>query len=402
MSYPFGSLPANLAAFCRMLAGEYGWAVGTGEIRDATRALLVAPLGDEQAVRDSLRPVLTSTLDEVREFDAAFDRFFHPGSAPHANPPPATPRRMWPSDASARAPRAVRVRPVHPPADRIDAADEDGAAHTTTAFDSDVEGADRERARQMQAQLSPIAGEGRSPEVNPADQAWRQAARALVLRLAGARARTWRPAARGPRFDLRRTLRIGLHTGGEWLQPRWRARPRRRPRFVVFIDGSRSMEQAAQLAMRLAVALASATSAIEVFAFSTDLQRITADVRRAAAGRTVRLPQLRHAWGGGTSIGACLDRFARQFGSRLLGPETVVVVVSDGLDAGDPEALRRALARLHRQSAAIVWLNPLVDTPGYQPTARAMQIARPYVAALTWAGDAAGLARLARSLRLGR
>jgi hypothetical protein len=156
----------------------------------------------------------------------------------------------------------------------------------------------------------------------------------------------------------------------------------------------------AQAAMTCAVALASATSSIEVFTFSTDVARVTPFVRRAAAGERQALPRLRHAWGGGTSIGGSLQEFLSRWGPRLLGPDAVVIIASDGLDVGDPERLRRAMARVHRGAAAIVWLNPLVETEGFQPTAAGMRAVRPFITTLAWAGDAAGIGRLSRQVRL--
>jgi uncharacterized protein with von Willebrand factor type A (vWA) domain len=55
-----------------------------------------------------------------------------------------------------------------------------------------------------------------------------------------------------------------------------------------------------------------------------------------------------------------------------------------------------AMIRLRRHSAAIIWLNPLLESAGYEPTARGMRIARPHVTTFTWASDAAGLRRLSR------
>ncbi|PYQ69064.1 MAG: hypothetical protein DMG01_29740, partial [Acidobacteria bacterium] len=81
------------------------------------------------------------------------------------------------------------------------------------------------------------------------------------------------------------------------------------PRFVVLVDGSRSMSDAASTALELAVAIAAATMRIEAFTFSTGLRRVTDEVRRAAAGDTVRIDRLQHAWGGGTAIGECLRDF---------------------------------------------------------------------------------------------
>jgi uncharacterized protein with von Willebrand factor type A (vWA) domain len=90
----------------------------------------------------------------------------------------------------------------------------------------------------------------------------------------------------------------------------------------------------------------------------------------------------------------------RTFGERLLGPDTVVIIASDGLDVGDLDTLRGAMGVLHRRSAGVVWLNPLLATPGYQPTARGMSAARPYVTTFFSVTDAASFARLPRVVRV--
>src|SRR5439155_1732285 len=188
--------------------------------------------------------------------------------------------------------------------------------------------------------------------------------------------------------------------GGEALAPRWLRRPRRTPRFVLLIDGSRSMSAHARDALRGAVALAGVTGPIEVFTFSTALQRVTGDVRGAAAGELRHLESDQGAWGGGTRIGECLREFLRTFGERLLGRDTVVIIASDGLDVGEPDTLRGAMRELHRRSAGIVWLNPLLETPEYEPTACGMSAARPYVTTFASVTDEASFARLSRVVRV--
>ena len=121
-----------------------------------------------------------------------------------------------------------------------------------------------------------------APELPRVERAWRDAARSFVRRLHLGLSRRWRPASRGRRFDLRRTLRAGLQTGGEALSPRWLRRPRRAPRIVLLVDGSRSMSAYARTALQMAVALASATMRVEVFTFST--RAPTRDRRGAASG----------------------------------------------------------------------------------------------------------------------
>jgi len=123
-------------------------------------------------------------------------------------------------------------------------------------------------------------------------------------------------------------------------------------------------------------------------------------VRRAAAGEMRRLEGLHHAWAGGTSIGECLSDFLRRFGERMVGRDTVVIIASDGLDVGASETLQDAMRELRRRSASVVWLNPLLDTPGYEPTASGMRAARPFVDTFASVNDAAAFARLARSVRV--
>lgn len=399
--YPFGNLPGNLVAFCGTLQREYGFRIGAAERHDAARALEVVPLGDERAVRNALRPILSRTPDDAAVFDRAFTEFFFPG-------PPGEPqagllrtRRELESQASegeqGREPVPAR------PGEAEGEGEEEEPEPTQGALGPRAVGEPEAPAAHLaRASYSPLDAEavGPGPELAPVEPSWRDAARVLVHRVHLGLSRRWRPAARGRRFDLRRTLRASLQTGGEALEARWLRRPRRAPRFVLLIDGSRSMDVYAATALQIAVAIASATMRVEVFTFSTSLQRVTDDVRRASAGATCRLEHLQTAWGGGTSIGACLREFLQQFGGRSLGRETVVIVASDGLDVGDPDVLREAMRELNRHSAGLVWLNPLLETAGYEPTAAGMSVARPFIDVFASIKDQAGLTRLSGLVRL--
>ena len=99
-------------------------------------------------------------------------------------------------------------------------------------------------------------------------------------------------------------------------------------------------------ALDLAVALASVTRRVEVFAFSTALTSLTLHARRAGSGRPVKVSLNRNTWGGGTSIGASLRAFLQRHGERHVTRETLVLIVSDGLDVGEPEVLRNAMREI--------------------------------------------------------
>jgi uncharacterized protein with von Willebrand factor type A (vWA) domain len=119
---------------------------------------------------------------------------------------------------------------------------------------------------------------------------------------------------------------------------------------------------------------------LEVFVFSTQLTRVTTELRErrlqqavAAASRSV--PN----WAGGTRIGESLRQFHRVWRRRVLHGGPVVLLISDGWDRGDPEVLREQIARLQRSCHRLIWLNPLIGTEDYAPLTRGLQAALPFV-----------------------
>lgn len=402
--FPFGEFSANLVAFCAVLRRDHRFRIGPGEVSDAGRVLRSIDLADPRHVRDAWRAILSSSRDTAARFDAAFDAFFFPGPAGTAQneQAPLDRNRQQPGDAESdtrkqRLADAASVNDVDPGGELEDAS----SGAVVLAEDS---GESSEPAgRLARSSYSPLALAGQEPvRLRPASAAWLESARLLLRRLELGLSRRWQPSRRGRRFDLRRTWRASLQTGGEAIAARWLRRAHRSPRVVLLIDGSRSMSAAQPAALDLATAIAAVTRRIEVFAFSTSLTAITHHVRRAGAGRSMLVTVSREAWGGGTSIGESLQTYLRGHGERHAGPSTLIVIVSDGLDVGEPDVLREAMRVLQRRAAGLVWLNPLIDTPGFEPTSRGMAAARPFITTFTSVHDAAGLARLARTVRLRR
>jgi uncharacterized protein with von Willebrand factor type A (vWA) domain len=63
----------------------------------------------------------------------------------------------------------------------------------------------------------------------------------------------------------------------------------------------------------------------------------------------------------------------------MLNSRSVVIIVSDGLDTGAPEELATQLAAIRSRCRKLVWLNPLLGKPGYEPRTRAMLASMPYL-----------------------
>lgn len=136
----------------------------------------------------------------------------------------------------------------------------------------------------------------------------------------------------------------------------------------------------------------------EVFAFNTALVRLTPYLGTVRPGRVdlalERLAARVPDWSGGTRIGECLADFAASHLDALVGPHTVVLILSDGLDRGDVEPLAAAMRAIRARALRVVWLNPLAGDRRYEPTARAMAAALPYVDRLLPAHNLESLERL--------
>lgn len=184
----------------------------------------------------------------------------------------------------------------------------------------------------------------------------------------------------GTHPDLRRTIRRAMTTGGEPIRIERRTRRAKPRRLVLLVDVSGSMESYARALLRFAHAAVVGRTRVEAFTIGTRLTRVTRelssrdpDAAMRAAGESVR------DFSGGTRLGATLREFNDDWGVRGVARGAVVVVLSDGWDRGEPELLAEEMARLHRVTHRLVWVNPLKHTPGYAPLARGMAAALPHV-----------------------
>lgn len=212
------------------------------------------------------------------------------------------------------------------------------------------------------------------------------------------RRKTLRRTARrnGDRWNLRKALREAVRRDGEVMNLPRLARKTRRRRILLLIDVSGSMKTYTERTMRFAHALARAADAIEVFTLGTRLTRVTRALRQrnteqalASAGALVA------DWDGGTRLGDALQAFlgVPRFAGFARG--SLVVVVSDGLERGGPEAMTDAVALMSRRAWRIVWLTPLAGEPGYAPQTAALSGVMPFVDRL---GNGASTASLCAEL----
>jgi uncharacterized protein len=120
--------------------------------------------------------------------------------------------------------------------------------------------------------------------------------------------------------------------------------------------------------------------AVEAFAFGTRLTRITRPLLQTNVDAALRCAaETVNDWAGGTRIGESLKAFNYLWGRRVLSHGAVVLIISDGWDRGDMVLLANEMERLQLSCQRLIWLNPLLGAPDYQPLVRGIQTALPYV-----------------------
>ena len=193
------------------------------------------------------------------------------------------------------------------------------------------------------------------------------------LRLGPTRRQTARP-------DIRRTVQASLRAGGEPIERHFSARTPRLRRLVLLLDVSGSMEPYARALLRFVHAAVAGRQKVEAFALGTRLTRITRELTSRDPDVALQAAGLRVTdWSGGTRLGSGLRQFNDEWGVRGLARNSIVVILSDGWDRGEPDELAAQMQRLQRVTHRLIWVNPLKVTPGYAPLARGMAAALPYV-----------------------
>ncbi len=152
--------------------------------------------------------------------------------------------------------------------------------------------------------------------------------------------------------------------------PRLRRRTALRP-VLLLIDVSGSMKTRTDAHLRLAHRLAQVLPRIEIFTLGTRLTRITRALRLKQENQALAASGAMVAdWDGGTRIGAALRAFLAvpRFAGFARG--AWALVLSDGLERGEPEIMVEAVRRLARLAWRLDWLSPLAGDPDFRPHRR--------------------------------
>ncbi len=372
-------LAARVTHFARTLRAA-GLPVGPGHVLDAVAAAAEVGLSRRADFYWALHAVLVSRVEHHPLFDEAFRLLWRePDGLPDGmelvlsrSPEPS----RQPSRRLAEALATPRPARSAPGEERV-------------AVDAVLAWSDRERlATRDFEQMS-------AEEIREAERAIAR----MSLSVNQLPTRRMRPDPRGDRVDPRAMLRAALRQGSDAIPLRFRSAVPRPPAVVTLCDVSGSMARYARMMLRFLHALGQGRPRTHAFTFGTRLTPVTralrgrdADQALAAVGRAVQ------DWDGGTRIGDCLRDFNRLWSRRLLGQGAVVLLVTDGLDRGDPRLLAGEAERLRRSCRRLVWLNPLLRFDGFEPLAEGVRALLPHVDEFRPVHDLRSLSELARAL----
>lgn len=199
-----------------------------------------------------------------------------------------------------------------------------------------------------------------------------------LIREMSLRIRRIRQRAKNGTIDLGASIRKNIQRGGTILSLTRTNRKKQQYRLLVLLDVSGSMDKYSFYLLKFLWALKTHFKQIEVFAFSTRLVRITDDLSdKNLASALYKVSQSSDHWSGGTQIGGCLAQFNEHYARRFLHGSTLTLILSDGLDTGEPKVLEEAIQKIKLRSRKLIWLNPLKGMQGYEPIQRGMQAALP-------------------------
>ena len=382
------TLADNVVHFSRILR-RAGLPIGPGHIIEALRAIEAVGLERRADFRAALFATLVSHPGQREIFDQAFETFWRDPKLLDRAMAALLPQLEVPREEEKPAPGARRL------AEALRGLNNEEVAEKKTQIELDA----RDSASGDEILAAKDFEQMSTEELARAKQAMASFRWAPAPRLT----RRTAPSHIGHAFDLRRTLRRSLKTGGAVVRLERRARRRREPPIVVLCDISGSMSGYARMFLHflhgmthLGLAQGRAT---HTFLFGTRLTNITRALRaRDPDEALAKVAALTPDWDGGTRIGAALTTFNRDWARRVLGQGAVVLLITDGLEREGVSELARAAETLHRSARRLIWLNPLLRFDGFAPKAQGVQALLPHVDELRPVHNLNSLNDLAKAL----
>lgn len=372
-----GSMVGRIVAFSRALH-QAGVEVNSGNLIDFCQGLGFVGVSDRRDFYAAARATLVSRYDDLETFDLVFRAFWEL---------PSDPLDVELSDD--KEVESSLDAPAEPDAG-LEAAEED---------DGEAEG----EGESAEASYSPDEVLLQKDLAALTDKEIEQARKVIaeiVQIIANRRSRRRVPEKWGREVDFRRTWRKNALYGRDGVALAMRRRRIKKTKLMLLCDVSGSMDCYSRFLIQVIYALKKEIRDVEVGVFSTRMTPISRLLKSKSVDESLKeVSETVHDWAGGTDIGRCLREFNDQFARDMLRSRAVMIIVSDGWDRGDAGLMRQEMERLRRRVHKLLWLNPLLGSPGYQPLCLGMKTALPYLDYFMPAHNLESLVQLAKTLR---
>ncbi|MES2975999.1 MAG: VWA domain-containing protein [Pseudomonadota bacterium] len=351
-----GKLADNITGFGRALR-RAGVRTDSARISLAQQAALLVGVGSKPDLSAALESVLVSREADRMVFRELFDVYFRDPQMANKLLAQLLPSAEGKAEPSKRRPRVREALSPQKAFGQAKPRQEDQKVD----FDAAMTASDMQLLKH--ADFNALSGsEYRLVE---------RLARDIALPMPDVPSRRTRPGSRGARIHWPGVMHHASRTGGELMRlPRLTRREQPLP-LLVLVDVSGSMERYARLLLAFLHAATRGHQRRDVFAFGTHLTDLTQAFKVADTDEMLAAAShLIEDFAGGTRLGESLATLREQHARRLVGRRTLVLIITDGLDTGEPEDLGKELAWLRLHARRILWLNPLLRFDGYSPLAR--------------------------------
>jgi len=355
-----GKFAGNLAAFGRALR-RAGVPVDSARMALSAQAAMAVGLRAREDLSAALEAVLVSREQDRAVFSELFEAFFRDPNMAHKLLAQMLPSAEGKADPSKRRPR---VREALSPQTTLGHQAKPSGEDQKVDFDAAMTASDVQRLRH--ADFNALsATEYRLVE---------RLARDIALPLPETRSRRMRAGGRGAHLHWAGVMQASVRLGGEILDLPKRQRCTEALPLLVLVDVSGSMERYARLLLAFLHAATRGHPRRDVYAFGTQLTDLGAAFKLGDTDAMLdHANALIEDFAGGTQLGQSLESLRMHHARKLVGRRTMVLIVTDGLDTGEPLALARELAWLKLHTRRILWLNPLLRFDGYAPLAQGAQ-----------------------------
>lgn len=352
-------LSANIVSFCRFLR-EKGFVLGPREEADALAAMAVTPVKDPDRFRLTLRAVLPRSLKQQELFDEMYPMYWRNLEQAVDSKVKQVGEENGDSSAKPKKNKAPALQQIK---DWLygKPGEEETEMATYSAYEvltyKDFSSFTEEDLEEVKKLIMLVA-----------------------KKLAAQFNRRFRNVPSSQNFDLRKTMRQNMRRGGEIVEMFFKERKKRKVELVLICDVSKSMDLYSRFLVQFIYAFQTVYKRIDTFVFSTSLHRISDQMQERTFYKALnKLAETVPGWSGGTQIGSSLAEFVKDYGHRSLHKQSVVLIMSDGWDTGEPEVLAEAMRTIHKKAARVIWLNPLAGNPNFEPTVAGMSVAMPYI-----------------------